>query len=49
MKNKASIPNERIIDKVHVIQNQKLILDYDLAELFGVETKRLKSLIDHKE
>ena len=36
------IPEERIIDKIYLIRDQKVMLDRDLANLYGVETKRLK-------
>ena len=26
-------------NKIHIIRNQRIMLDYDLAELYGVETK----------
>lgn len=42
MKNKISIPNEAIISKIYSIRNQKVMLDRDLAKLYGVETKQLK-------
>jgi hypothetical protein len=38
----ALIPDERIINKIYLIRDQKVMLDRDLAELYGVETKRLK-------
>ena len=34
-------PNETILDKIYVIRNQKVLLDRDLAQLYGIETKRL--------
>jgi phage regulator Rha-like protein len=41
-----STPQEAIIsDKIHFIRNQKVMLDRDLAELYGVETKRLKEQV----
>jgi len=36
------IPIERIENKIYLIRGQKVMLDYDLAELYGVETKYLK-------
>ena len=36
------LPEERIIDKIVILRWQKVILDKDLAELYGVETKYLK-------
>jgi phage regulator Rha-like protein len=42
MSEKVTIPNEIIIDKIYVIRGQKVMLDRDLAGLYGVETKQLK-------
>jgi len=42
MSNKITIPDEVIINKIYVIRGQKVMLDRDLAELYGVETKQLK-------
>ncbi|OQA01824.1 MAG: ORF6N domain protein [Bacteroidetes bacterium ADurb.Bin408] len=39
------IPDEAIIDRIYVIRNQKVMLDRDLASLYGVETKRLKEAV----
>jgi hypothetical protein len=36
------IPDELVMNKIYVIRNQKVMLDRDLAELYGVETKQLK-------
>ena len=45
-KNKLSvIPDEAIISKIYLIRGQKVMLDRDLAELYGVETKRLKEAV----
>lgn len=41
----ALIPEERIITKIYFLRNQKVMLDRDLAELYGVETKRLKESV----
>lgn len=38
-------PNETILDKIYVIRNQKVLLDRDLAQLYGIETKRLKEAV----
>lgn len=40
--NLAIIPDERIINKIYLIRGQRVMLDMDLAELYGVETKQLK-------
>jgi len=31
--------------RIHTIRNQKVMLDFDLAKLYGVETKRLKEAV----
>ena len=36
------IPDEVITTKIYLIREQKVMLDRDLAELYGVETKYLK-------
>lgn len=36
------IPEEVIMNKIYLIRGQKVMLDRDLAELYGVETKQLK-------
>jgi len=35
------IPSERIVGKIYIIRNRKVMLDRDLAELYGVPTKSL--------
>src|SRR3989344_961833 len=35
------IPSERIISKIYIIHNRKVMLDRDLAELYGVTTGNL--------
>ncbi|MDP5105432.1 MAG: ORF6N domain-containing protein [Polaribacter sp.] len=39
------IPDEIITNKIYLIRNQKVMLDRDLAELYQVETKRLKESV----
>ncbi len=41
----VSIPEEVIISKIYLIREQKVMLDRDLAELYGVETRRLKEQV----
>jgi hypothetical protein len=36
------IPDEVVMSKIYIIRNVKVMLDRDLAELYGVETKYLK-------
>ena len=35
------VEEEKIMNKIHVIRNHKVMLDFNLAEMYGVETKRL--------
>jgi len=39
------VPIERIASKIYLIRGVKVILDRDLAELYNVETKRLKEQV----
>jgi hypothetical protein len=39
------IPDEAVVRKIYYIRNMKVMLDRDLAELYGVETKRLKEQV----
>jgi phage regulator Rha-like protein len=39
------VPIERIASKIYLIRNVKVMLDRDLAELYGVGTKRLKEQV----
>jgi hypothetical protein len=39
------IADERIINKIYFIRGQKVMLDRDLAELYGVETRRLNEQV----
>ncbi|WP_316824282.1 ORF6N domain-containing protein [Pedobacter miscanthi] len=41
----AIIPNEVIVNKIYLFRGVKVMLDSDLAELFGVETKKLKQQV----
>jgi ORF6N domain len=45
MSNEISIPIEVIINKIYEIRDQKVMLDRDLAELYGVDTKVLKQAV----
>lgn len=38
-------PDEVIMQKIYLIRNQKVMLDSDLADLYGVTTKRLKEQV----
>jgi ORF6N domain len=39
------LPDEAIINKIYLIREQKVMLDKDLAEMYGIETKRLKEAV----
>jgi len=39
------IPNERIENKIYLVRTKKVMLDSDLAELYGVETKVLSQAV----
>ena len=41
----TEIADVAITDKIHVIRTSKVLLDYDLAELYGVQTKVLKQAV----
>ncbi len=45
MNNKLSIPEEVVMNKIYLIRGEKVMIDRDLAELYGVETKRLKEAV----
>jgi len=45
MRSKSLISSESLINKILVIRNQKVILDRDLAVLYGVETRALKQAV----
>ena len=38
----VAIPDESIISKIFLIRGQKVMIDRDLAELYGVENKRFR-------
>ena len=42
---KELIPTESITSKIYIIRGRKVMLDRDLAELYGVQTKRLKEQV----
>ena len=45
MGNDLIIPEEIITDKIYIIRNQKVVLDKDLATLYGVETRVLNQAV----
>jgi hypothetical protein len=42
---KYLIPEKRILKIIMIIRGEKVILDSDLAELYGVETRRLNEQV----
>ncbi|WP_240466019.1 MULTISPECIES: ORF6N domain-containing protein [Sphingobacterium] len=44
-KMETSLPNEVLMNKIYVFRGQKVMLDSDLAELYGVETKVFKQAV----
>ena len=42
---KSALPIELIASKIYLIRGQKVMLDRDLAELYGVQTKVLKQAV----
>jgi predicted XRE-type DNA-binding protein len=43
---KVLVPNELIASKILLIRNQKVMIDSDIAELYGVTTKRLNQQVN---
>ena len=43
--NRALIPTEHIAGRILIIRGQRVIIDADLAELYGVPTKRLNEQV----
>lgn len=41
----AILSDDIVVNKIYVIRNLKVMLDSDLAELYGVETKRLNEQV----
>ena len=40
-----AIADEMVLQKIYIIRDQKVMLDKDLAELYGVQTKVLKQAV----
>ena len=40
-----AIPDEVVLSKIFTIRNHRVMLDFDLAELYQVETKRLNEQV----
>lgn len=41
LENSIIIPTERIVSKIYIVRNRKVMFDRDLAELYGVKTSNL--------
>ena len=41
----SQVLEQKILNRIYVIRGEKVMLDRDLAELYGVETKRLKETV----
>ena len=44
-KSKLIIPDEIVMNKIYILRDMRIMVDRDLAELYGVETKRLKEAV----
>jgi hypothetical protein len=42
---KSTIPEERILKKIYLIRDHKVMLDMDLAALYGIPTKQFKRAV----
>jgi hypothetical protein len=45
MKKTPTVSKEILVDKILYIRNQKVMLDYDLASLYGTTTKRVNEQV----
>jgi len=45
MKKNLTVPDEKILDSIQMIRGQKIMIDRDLALLYGVPTKVLKQAV----
>ena len=43
--NMGLVPEEVIMNKIYLIRGKKLMIDWDLAKLYGVETKVLNQVV----
>ena len=44
-KGEILITDKVVLDKIYLVRGQKVMIDRDLANLYGVETKRLKEVV----
>jgi hypothetical protein len=45
VKSSQVVPDEVVIDKIYLIRGMKVMLDRDMAKLYGVATRRLKEQV----
>ena len=45
VKSEGIVPDERVLSKIYYIRGYKVMLDKDLAELYGVEPRRLREKV----
>jgi len=45
LRKRSAIPDEIVMNKIIMIRSQKVMIDKDLAELYGVTTKRLNEQV----
>ena len=45
LKKKRIVPDETVMNKIIMVRGQKVMIDRDLAELYGVTTKRLNEQV----
>ena len=43
------VSDEAVINKIYLIRNQKVMIDRDLAEMYGVETRVLNKAVKRNE
>ena len=43
--NATPLPDEKIIRKIYIVREQKVMLDFDLADLYEVETRSLNQAV----
>ena len=49
MSNEITTPDEVVMNKIYVIRGKKIMIDRDLAELYGVETRTLNQAVRRNE
>jgi len=44
-KNEQIVPDEMVMSKIYVLRGQRIMLDKDLAELYGIQPRRLRQQV----